>query len=667
MSFSIDGIVSGFDTSSVIESLLGFQQNQVETFNARKADITTEQTAFKGIEAQLLTLQSSLTQLNRTTSSVFDSVSATSTHEDILRVAADNGAIQGTYQVTVQSLATAHQIGSQGFSESSDQIGTGTITFQVGSGAATTITVDQGNNTLESLAASINDQVEDVSAGIIFDQGSSSYRLLLTSAETGADNVINVTNTLDSNTGIVPDFSGPAIQEAANAVLTLGSGPGAISASYASNQIDGLIQDVTIDLRSAAPDTTVTIDLERDTESAKAAIEGFVENYNSVIEFIENQTRFNPDTEEASPLLGNRSVINIKNRLFSLATNTIVTGTSTTRLSQIGIDINISGQLTLDSGKLDKALGGQLDDVDPKDIRKLFGLNASSTNAGIEFLTGGVRTAHSDVPYQVDITQAAERATVTATSALASSVVIDGSNDQLQITLDGVVSESLTLNSGTYTQEQLASHVQETINNSTELASHNVIVSLDNQQLVITSEAYGSESAIASLSGSASSTLGFSGTESDTGQDVAGVFIVDGVEEIAKGTGRLLVGDSENEHTADLQLLVKLSTDQVVSGSDADLLVSRGVTGQLNQLVNGFLDAETGILKTVEDEFETRLESIDQSIARVEEITNSRRESLIEEFTALESILNELQTTGSFISSQLSSIRSISNNNSNNS
>ena len=48
MAFSIDGIVSGFDTSGIIDSLLGFQQKQIDTYNSRKAEVTTKQSSFKG-------------------------------------------------------------------------------------------------------------------------------------------------------------------------------------------------------------------------------------------------------------------------------------------------------------------------------------------------------------------------------------------------------------------------------------------------------------------------------------------------------------------------------------------------------------------------------------------------------------------------------------------
>ncbi len=661
--FSIDGIVSGFDTTSIIESLLGFQQTQIDTFNGRKAEIATKQTSFKGVEASLLTLQGSLGRVNRSTNSVFDARSATSSDEDIVSVAADTGANSGVYQLTVDSLAKAHQIGSQGFATTSDQIATGEISFRVGSGAESTISIGQGNNTLTGLVSAINDQVPDANASIVYDQSADSYRLLVASTKTGVENQITVTTNMTGGTGAIPDFSGPAVQEAADAVITLGAGPGAITASYSSNQVDGLIENVTLDLKQASAGNTITIEVQEDTNAAIDAIESFVSDYNSIIDFIDNQTRYNPDTDQASPLLGNRSISQLKNRLLTSVSDTISTASGVNRLNQIGIDLDTKGKLQIDSVKLNDALTGKLDGIDPKKIRNLFGLNAASTNSGIEFVTGGNATVDSLTPYQVDITQAAERASVTAGSSLAASITLDNTNNELQITVDGNVSETLTLSEGTYTPDELAAHVQSTINNSEDLGVRSVLVSVnENDELVITSESYGDKSSVSSITGSANTTLGFVGTEADQGQDVEGVFIVDGVEEAAIGTGRILIGKSDNENTADLQLKITLTSDQVVAGSEGDVQVSRGVSGRLDQYIGQVLDTETGILKFVDDEFEARIDSIDDSIARVEEITASKRDYLIAEFAALESIISELQNTGNFVSTQLSSLSTFKSN-----
>ncbi|MEC8554256.1 MAG: flagellar filament capping protein FliD [Planctomycetota bacterium] len=662
MTFSIDGLVSGFDTTSVIESLLGFQQNQIDTLNVRKQGILTEQSAVKGIEAQILSLQSSLATLSRTTNSVFNSKVASSSNEDVIAVAASGGANAGTYQLTVNALASAHQIASQGFESASSTIATGTISIGTGNGSQKTITIDASNNNLTSLADAINEQVTDVSAGIVFDQANAQYRLLLTSNKTGTDNTINITNNLDAGTGTVPDFSGPAVQEASNAEVALGTGPGAITAEFSSNEIEGLLEDVTLSLKSAQPGTLITIDVTSDPTVATESIEKFVTDFNSLMTFIEDQTRFVPETEQASPLLGNRSVSNIKNRLLNTVTSSVPNGKSLNRLAQIGIDINLSGKLEIDSGKLQKALRGELEGVDPNDIPSLFGLTADSSNAGIRFLTGGPRTNANGSSVQVNVTQAAERAQINATNALASdALVIDASNNALQVTVNGKASETLTLTAGTYTRVELADHLQSVINSSTELGQNDVIVSVGNDnRLNIISEKYGAASQVSSISGSSSATIGFTGTENASGQDVLGEFIVNGKVEVANGTGRLLLGDPDNENTADLQVEVTLTAADIVAGNEGQLDVFRGITGQLSTLVSDFVSVDNGLLKTLDQDFEARIKLIDDQIVRVQETTESKREDLIREFTALESILSELQNRGDFISSQLNSIRGVS-------
>ncbi|OYP32361.1 flagellar filament capping protein FliD [Rhodopirellula sp. MGV] len=658
--FSIDGLVSGFDTTSIIDSLLAFQQRQIDTFNSRKAEVATKQTSFKGVEAQLLTLQSSLGRLNRATASVFDARNTTTTNKDVVTATAGSGAIATNYQLSVDQLATAHQIASQGFSSTSDQIGTGEISFKVGNNAAQTITIDSSNNTLQGFVNTINEQVDDISASVVFDQASNSHRILLTSQHTGAENVINVTNNLDPLEGILPDFTGPAVQPPLNAIITLGSGLGAIQAQYDSNTVDGLIEDVTLELKKADPGSVITIGVEEDVETAKEAVTDFVEDFNSIIDFITEQTRYNPDTQEASPLLGDRSVSTIKNQLLSIVSGT-VPGSDLSRLSQIGIDIDARGKLSVDDTKLTSALKGELEGVDPESVRKLFGLNGTSDSSGIRYLGGTVRTKPTNnIPYKVDVTQAAERALVTATNAAAASTVIDSSNKEFQISVDGITSETLSLSEGTYTTQELASQLEKVINKSSKLGVHDVSVSVDGDgHFVIQTEAYGSAAKIEGFTGTAATALGFDGTEIDNGVNVAGKFIVNGVEEIASGTGRILTGDPKNENTADLRVEITLGPADVVAGAEGELSVTEGITGQLNDYIREVMDSESGLLKTVNDSFESRIESIDKSIEQVEELTETKRQYLLEEFAALESVINELQTTGNFISSQLTNLSSL--------
>ncbi len=657
--FSIDGLVSGLDTTSIIEGLVSLQKSQVDRLNVKKSEILTEQAAFQGVEARLLSLKSSMSQLNRSSGSVFDQTTASSSDESILTVTSQSKAIPGSYNVRVNSLARAHQIGSQGFSDPSTTISTGTISFQVGDRAATEITIDSSNNTVDGLVNAINTQSDDVSASIVFDQANSANRILLTSKYTGEANEINVTNNLVTPTGseVLPDFSGAAIQDAANAQLQLGSGAGAIVAEYDSNVIDGLIDNVTLNLESADASKDINIKVTRDTDSAQTAIEGFVESYNSMIQYIDDQTAFNTSTNTASPLLGNRTVSTLKTTLSSMVTESVPgLSSSVNRFSQLGIDIDNSGKLIINSSELESALQGNTDGIEPTDIQRVFGMSGVSDNSGVSFLLGSTRTKASTSAYQVDILQAAERGSVTATSALDSSIVIDSSNNQIQLSIDSLETDTITLESGTYTQEELASHLQSRINGIDTRDFDDVDISLESGFLEITSQRYGRSSEISAISGTASSILGFDGTETGVGQDVAGSFIVDGVVETATGTGRVLIGDSDNDNTADLQVRVTLTSTQVSGGVEANLDVSRGISSSLDKYFGELLDTSVGTIKTAEEDFTLRIESLDASIARVNAISESKTEDLIAQFTALERVLSDLQGTSSFLTSQLASL-----------
>jgi flagellar hook-associated protein 2 len=653
---TIDGIISGLDTASIIEGLVALQGQQVDRLTAKKTEIEIEQLAFQGVESRLFSLKSKMGQLNRTSGNSFSGRTVSSSHEDIITATGSSKASEGSYNLRVTSRARAHQVGSAGFSGSTAEITQGTFSLQVGDRPASEITIDGTNNTVTGLANAINTQSSDVSASIIHDQASGTDRLLLTSKYTGTDHTISITNNLaaSSGTAVQPDFTGVDVQSAANATIQLGSGPGAIITESSTNKVDGLIQGVTLNLNSVDLDQDVTINVSRDTEAATTAVQEFVDEYNSLMEFINEQSQFDSETNEASPLLGNRNVAALKNELGSMMTSTVAgLESGLNRFSQIGIAIDRKGLLSFDAGKLSSVLNGEVEGIDPNDVPKLFGMSGKSTNAGIEFLIGTNDTKHSTNAIEVDITQVAERATVSAANSLAGSIVIDGSNKEIQLKVDGRETGVLQLSEGTYTQEQLANELQSVINAAPALGSHDVTVAVDGGKLNFTTDAYGSNASVTGFSGTALADLGLIGSETGVGVDVAGSFIVDGKTEVATGNGRVLIGDAENENTADLQLRVTLDQSQIVAGVEGEMTINRGLTSQLDGFLTNFLDAENGSFSTINEGFDSRIESIDDSIGRVNAISQAKTDYLIEQFAALERVLGELQSTSSFVSSQL--------------
>ena len=78
---TIDGLVSGIDTAAIVEGLLEVQQRQIDLLEERRQDVLAEQTAFRGIEARLLSFHSAIGRLNRAQNNVFLSRSVTLSDE----------------------------------------------------------------------------------------------------------------------------------------------------------------------------------------------------------------------------------------------------------------------------------------------------------------------------------------------------------------------------------------------------------------------------------------------------------------------------------------------------------------------------------------------------------------------------------------------------------
>ena len=307
---NIDGLVTGLDTESIVAGLLDVQQRQISLLESRQAEISLQQTAFKAVEASIVGLQSSLGRLSQVQNNVFDSRTATVGDEDALIVTAGSKAALGTYQLTINSLAQAHQVASNGFSDADAEITQGTLSIQIGNGAATTITVDSTNNTLRGLSETISREVEGVTASVVTDANGEA-RLLVGSDETGVDNALTFTNNLAADNGdaVQPTFDfGNPVQSAQDAVVVLGSGAGAISVKSSTNEVDGLISGVKLNLLQADAGQTISVTIGRDNESATGAVQDFIDAYNGLISNIDSSVRYDAEADAAGRRVAHQAV-----------------------------------------------------------------------------------------------------------------------------------------------------------------------------------------------------------------------------------------------------------------------------------------------------------------------------------------------------------------------
>ena len=650
---NFSGLNSGIDTDKVIAGLLEAQKNQVTLATNRRQGVLARQGALSALRGRVSSLRSASADLIRAQGGVVGRREVRLSNDTLVAATASNRAAEGVYQVRVNQLAQAHQVATQAFTSSDAAITQGTLELRVGQRPPVTITVDSTNDTLTGLAESINRSAPGASATLLTD--STGTRLLLTSRETGTTNAITLTNNLAA--GDKPEFNlATPVQAAADASVSVGSGAGAITVTSSTNRFDALIEGVRIDLLKADPGTPLTIEVARDPSAAVTAVNDFVDAFNGVMEFIDTQSKVGIDGAASGLLQGNRTARQLQQEIRSTVLGVVPGANSkANRLTALGVTVNDQGRLVVDKARVTSALKGDVQGVTEADVRRLFAIDGQSSNPGLSFILGSTKTQASTTPYDVEITQAATRAELTAGTSLATSTVIDGTNDSLALTLNGQSTGNLQLTHGTYTRSQLAALLRSTIQAAPEGVGTNVRVTLSGDQLQLSTGAVGQDARIELGSGTAWSSLGWTGTETAQGTDVAGYFQVSGQRESAVGRGQILSGSSTNAHTADLQLRVTLGTGDLGPGSESQFTVTRGVAASLEKVLADAVAPEGGALQSADDSLTAELTRIKNQLDRQNTLVESQRTRLLRQFQAMETALGQLQSVSSLLGQQLTS------------
>lgn len=126
---SSTGLVSGLDISQLASALVARQQAAITRIEQRGAQFSAQQTAITGLEASVLTLQTSAQSFTRNSNYEQFSVSGAS---DSINVTAGSDATPGNYSIRSVRLASTHAVLSKGFASPTASVGTGTITVKTG-------------------------------------------------------------------------------------------------------------------------------------------------------------------------------------------------------------------------------------------------------------------------------------------------------------------------------------------------------------------------------------------------------------------------------------------------------------------------------------------------------------------------------------------------------
>lgn len=362
--FSIGGLATGLDTSSIIAKLMDLERNPERIMQANQTKLKKQVDAYKQIETALSTLQGVMQGIN--TSATFKGMKSTVGDSSVLTASATSTASPGTHTIQVLALARSQRQVSTGYASNTALVfNTGSFTIDDGAGTVKTVTIAEGQNSLQGITAAINASGANVTASIINDGTGTPYRLVITGKDTKnyTVNFAGLTTLPAGGTGsLTPTLLGPAdpsYQAGVNASFKLDG----VTITKTSNTVSDAITGVTLNLLKEGATTTFAVT--NDTDGVTQKINDFIKAYNSAITPINLQSVYNPDTKTAGILSGDSTLRTVQSKLSSLLTTPVSGATGVYKtLASIGITSDKKdGTLSVDSAKLADALSNHFDDV----------------------------------------------------------------------------------------------------------------------------------------------------------------------------------------------------------------------------------------------------------------------------------------------------------------
>ena len=398
-SITSPGVGSGLDVSGIVTQLVALERAPLQKMQATATQIQTRISSYGKVQGMIAAVDDAATTLGG--SSLWGQTTATSGDAGSVGVTTTGSAAEGSYSVQVDQLAKAHGLASSAFTDSSVELGGGTLKFEFGTWDAgqTTFTANASATAVDvvidptaSSLAEVRDQINAANAGVtaVILRDASGARLLLRSSATGEESALRISATdslgdpLASGVGLGalafdPPNGGTAMtqtQAAQNALVNVNG----IDIVSTSNTLTEVLDGVNLTLTKATT-SAVEITVSVDKAAMRSAIDSFVKAYNELNTFIAQQTRYDEASKVAGPLQGDSAAIRLRSQFRGLLGDSSTASTVFTRLTDIGFDVQKNGSIEIDATKLDAAF------ADLPELTKLFAADDgdSLTNTGDGF------------------------------------------------------------------------------------------------------------------------------------------------------------------------------------------------------------------------------------------------------------------------------------------
>jgi flagellar hook-associated protein 2 len=553
-----------------------------------------------------------------------------------LSLAVDGAAIVGTDgEVDVDGVSAVVTDARAGATQTVNNV---VLTYASGlrSGSATTTAISTGDGSLAATVAAINAVKKGIAAAAV-NVGGGAYRLQLSATTTGLDGDVAVAADAFTNLGGLVSNS-----TAADATLTIGTGPGAYSVTSGTNQVTGVLQGVTMTLKTTG---AVTVTVASDSDKLAAGVASLVDLANTAIGEIKSQTGFNATTGTGGLLMGNLTVRTLQTNLITSVVNAVTTSALGSS-SLAGLSTTKDGTLTFDKAKF---LAAYQDD--PEAVASLFRQGADIDDpAAVSFVSATDRTMSGT--YAVVTTVAAERAEAAGATTPAGSDI--AAAETIEVRIGGK-----TVTYAAQAGETLTS-IADGLNALLADEGMNMVATVEAGSLTLRTTGYGASatfdvrSTIDNTDPEQSGLVAVAGVwETHTGVDVAGT--INGV--VATGKGQFLTAPADDEDLAGLILQITAT----VPGAHGNVEYVPGVAQRLASVANNAVDTVTGSLAALIEGRNTENDRLTDQIERWEVRIANREKALRRQFSAMEIALSRMQGQSQWLAGQINSLNSLNN------
>ena len=398
-----------------------------------------------------------------------------------------------------------------------------------------------------------------------------------------------------------------------------------------SNTVSDAISGVTLNLTRAELGNTTTLSVSRDTSAAVANAQVFVKAYNDLISFVSSATATGGD-------LANNGSLRSSAQSITKALLTDITGSSFTRPTLVGMSLDKTGTLTLDTTKFTAALQSNFNGV-----QQLFGLNGTATGASVEYVSAGNATVGGT--YALNITAAATTPSVTGTGA--TFPFSDGGTPRNLSVSDGFSGKtgSIALSNG-----DDASAIAAKLNALFLANGMRLSAGTSSGALRISSSQFGSGAtfAVAYDAGDTTSAAQIGvAAQSYAGTDVQGT--INGVT--AAGVGQVLTGPAGT--TID-GLVLRYSG--LALGAVGSATVSIGTGALIAQYAGSVVASGDGLVASVTDQLAAATTRLQAQSADVTARLARRKTAQLAQFSAMETAIAKINAQSAQLTSMLDAL-----------